>query len=163
MRASASANHVAANLNANRSQHQLGNGSSGHPRGGFPRRGALQHIACVGQIILQSAGQVGVPRPRRSHRLMQRRVASLDRQLLFPILPVAIDNLDGDRRANRLAVAHPAQHMSLVGLNLHAAAAPIALLATPQLAIHKIQTDRHASRHSRDQRHQRLSVRLSGG
>jgi hypothetical protein len=47
-------------------------------------------------------------------------------------------------------------------LNAHAAAAAVALLAAPQLAIHKVFVDRNAGRHTREQSHKALPVRLTG-
>ena len=57
----------------------------------------------------------------------------------------------------------PLRDVGLVGLNLHAAAAAVALLAPPQLAVHEIQIDGHAGRQPGDQRDQRLAVGLAGG
>ena len=62
-----------------------------------------------------------------------------------------------------LPVAHAAHDMGVVALDLHAAAAAIALLAPPQLAVDELLIDRKPSRHAGEQRDQRLSVRLTGG
>jgi hypothetical protein len=60
-------------------------------------------------------------------------------------------------------VAHAGEHVGLVGLNLHAAAAAIALLAAPQLAVHEIEIDGHAGGQPGDERDQSLSVGFAGG
>jgi hypothetical protein len=52
--------------------------------------------------------------------------------------------------------------MDLIGFDLHAAAAAIALLASPQLAVYEFKIDWNARRQSRDQRDQSLAVRLPG-
>jgi hypothetical protein len=52
--------------------------------------------------------------------------------------------------------------MGLVGFDLHAAAAAVALLAPPQLAIHKFEIDRHARGKPADHRDQSFAVRLPG-
>jgi len=48
------------------------------------------------------------------------------------------------------------------GFNLHAPATPIALLATPEFAIHKRLIDSEPRRQPRKKGHQRLAVRFSG-
>ncbi len=144
------ADDVAGDFNAQGAQQQLGKGSGGYARGGLAGRGALQHVAGVGEVVFESAGKVGVARPRRSDGLVLGRVAGFDRELFFPVLPVAVDDLDGDGRADGLAVAHAAEHVGLVGFNLHAAAAAIALLAAPKFAVDEIQIDGHAGREPGD-------------
>ena len=57
---------------------------------------------------------------------------------------------------------HAAEDVRRVALDLHAAAAAIALLATPQFAVHEFQVDRQTRGHAGEQRHQRLSVGLTG-
>ena len=113
--------------------------------------------------MFQCAGQVGVAGARRRDSLVHGGVAGRNGQLLFPILPVAVDDFDGDGGADGPAVTHAGEHVGLVGLDLHAAAAAIALLAAPKFAVHEIQIDRHPGRQSGDQGNQSLAVRLSGG
>ena len=143
-------------------QHQLGKGSGGHAGGRFARRSALQHVAGVGKIVLEGAGQVGVAGTRRSDGLVFRRVPGLHGQLLLPVLPVAVHDLDGDGGADGLAVAHSGEHMGLVRLDLHASAAAIALLTAPKLAVNELEIDRHAGGNSGDQGDQGLPVGLPG-
>ena len=50
--------------------------------------------------------------------------------------------------------------MGLVGLDLHAAAAAIALLAPPKLAVYEFEIDGHTGRQPGNQRDERLAVRL---
>ena len=146
----------------NVAQHQLGKGAGGHASCRLAGRRALQHVTGVRKVVLQGPGQIGVPWPRRSHRLVLGWIPRLHRKLLLPVLPVAIHDLDRDRRANRLPVAHAAENVRLVGLDLHAAAAAVALLAPPQFAVHEIEIDRHAGGQSGDQRNQCFPMRLPG-
>src|SRR5208337_674122 len=97
-----------------------------------------------------------------SHALVLSGIALFDGQRLGPVLPVGVGNLDGDRRANRVTVAHAAQNVRGVALDLHATAAAITLLAPPELAVDEVEVNRHARRHAGEQRNQRLSVGLTG-
>src|SRR5271170_314359 len=90
-------------------------------------------------------------------------VAGFDGQLFFPVFPVAIGDLDGDGRADGLAVAHAGEDVDLVGLDLHAAAAAVALLAAPELAVDEVDIDSEAGGQARDERDEGFAVRLSGG
>ena len=159
----AHANHMAGNFNAKRPQHQLGEGSRGDAAGGLASRGALKHIASVGEVVFQSAGQVGVTGTRRGNRLVLGCVARRNGQLFFPVLPVAVHDLDRDRRADGVAVPHPGEHMGLVGFNLHPAATAVALLPPPQLAVHEIEIDGDTGWKAGDKGDERLAVGLAGG
>ena len=86
------------------------------------------------------------------------RIARFDRELLFPVLPVAIDQFHGDRRANGLAMAHAAQDVGLVGFNLHAPAAPIAALTALEFAVHIVEIHSHARRQSLKDGNQALTM-----
>ena len=72
-----------------------------------------------------------MPRTRRGHGLMFRRIARTHRQDLFPVLPVAIGDLHGNRRADGVPMPHAGKDVRRIRLDAHAAAAAIALLATP--------------------------------
>ena len=89
-------------------------------------------------------------------------IAGLDGQLLLPILPIAIHELNGDGRTDGLTMAHAGEDVSLVGLDLHAAAAAIALLAAPKLAIDKIEVDWNACRNPGNQRNESLAMGFTG-
>jgi hypothetical protein len=58
-------------------------------------------------------------------------------------------------------MAHPAHNVRFVGFDFHAAAAPIALLAAPQIAIDLVQRHRNARRQPGKRGYQTLAVRLS--
>src|SRR5450631_1368756 len=101
--------------------------------------------------------------PGRSHRQMLGRIAGLDGKLLFPVLPVAVDDLDGDGRADGFAVAYTAEDMGFIRFDLHAAATAVALLTPPELAVDEFEIDGNPGRQSGDKGDQGLPVRLSGG
>ena len=108
------------------------------------RAGALQNIARVVKIVLDRAGQIGVPGPGPRDRLLLV-LGALDvlhRQRFGPVLPILVFEQDRDRRADGLRMPHAADDVRAVGLDLHAAAAAEALLAPPQLAIDGLERDR---------------------
>ena len=62
-----------------------------------------------------------------------------------------------------MGVAHAGDDFGAVGLDLHAPAAAVALLAAPKLAIDGVEGDGYAGRKSRERGHQALAVGLAGG
>jgi len=82
---------VAGDFDAENPQHQSGKGSGGHTRG-LTSRGALQHVTSVGEVVLESAGEIRVSGTGRSDGLVLGEVAGLDGKFVFPVLPVAVDN-----------------------------------------------------------------------
>src|SRR6202012_5804179 len=129
----------------------LGDCSGGYAGGRFARRGPLQYVTRIGEIVLQCACQVGVTGARRRYRLVLRRIAYLYGQGLSPVLPVAILNLDGDRRSDGLAVTHAGEEGRIALLDAHPASAAVALLPAPQLAVYARAVDRHPGGHTRNQ------------
>ena len=97
-------NHMTKNFDTQFAQEQFRERANRNPRRRFPRRSAFQNIARFREIVLQRARQIGVARTRRRHAFVFLRIAGLNRQRLFPILPVAIFEHHGDGRADRLAV-----------------------------------------------------------
>ena len=138
----ADADDVAGDFDAQDFEQQLGDGAGGDPRGRLAGRCPLEHIAGVGKIVLERAGKVGVAGPRRGHGLVLCGIAGSDGQDLGPVLPVAVFDFDGNRRADGLAVAHAGEDVGGIGLDAHAAAAAVALLATPKLAVDEFLVDR---------------------
>ena len=85
-------------------------GAGGDPGRRLPGRGPLEHVAGVGEAVLLHAGEVGVAGPGLGERLLGGRPAP-GRHLLRATcraLPLGVADLDGDRRAERAAVAHAA-------------------------------------------------------
>jgi len=58
-------------------------------------------------------------------------------------------------------VAHAGEDLGPIGLDLHAAAPAIALLAAPELAIDALEGHRHAGGQAREGRHQAFAVRFA--
>src|SRR5450756_636653 len=105
-------------------------GSRGHASDRLARGGAFQHIASVIPIVLEHSREIDVPGPRTRYSALAAGISIPGRRIhyLLPILPVAILNQHRDRRAERLAGANAGEKLSVVGLDLHAPAASVALL-----------------------------------
>src|SRR5215831_402952 len=100
-------------------------------------------------------------RPRRGHPLMQLWIAVFHRKLLLPILPVAVLDENGDGRSDGFPVPYAGKETGRIALDLHASAATVALLPAPQFVVHEARRDLQACRQAREERDQRLPVRLS--
>jgi hypothetical protein len=75
---------------------------------------------------------------------------------------VVLDN-NSDRRANSLRMTHAGDDLYGVGLDPHAAAAAIALLAPPQLAIYFLQGNRDPRGKPGEGSNQAFAVRFACG
>ena len=75
-----------------------------------------------------------------------------------PVFPIAIFDLNGNRRANGLAMAHPGEQVGPVLLNVHAAAPAEALLPPPKLPVDEVHIDVQARRQSRNKGDKALAV-----
>ncbi len=62
-----------------------------------------------------------------------------------------------------MRMAHAGDNFGAIGLDLHAAAAAVALLAAPKLAIDRVEGNRDARRESGERGHQPFAVGLAGG
>ena len=80
----------------------------------------------------------------------------------LPILPIFILQLDGDGRTDRHALTDAGKDMCGVALDLHAAAAAIALLAAPEFAVDERLIDFQSRRQAGKEGDQSLAVRFSG-
>jgi hypothetical protein len=119
-------------LDAGLGEQPQGDGAGGHPRGGLAGGGALQHVAEVLVAVLDAAGEVGVAGAGLGEGALARRVARLRVHDRRPVAPVAVLDLQAQRRPGRAAVADPAQHAGGVRLDDLAPAAAVAALAPPQ-------------------------------
>src|SRR5436309_15598113 len=92
---------VAADFDPELFQQQLAHGAAGDARYGLARAGPLQDVACVLAVVLQAAGQVGVPRPgpRDLASPLGPWGVGLGRHHIPPVLPVAVALEHGDLRA----------------------------------------------------------------
>jgi hypothetical protein len=108
-------------------------------RGGLPGGGPLEDVTGVDEAVLLHAGQVGVAGPGLGEGLLGRTVLGQDRHLLLPLvgvaLPLGVGDLHRHRRAERAAVADPAQDPDLVDLEAHARPPAVAQPAPPQLLL----------------------------
>ena len=124
-------------------------------------RGALEDVAGVLEVVLQRSGEIGMAGTGRSDGLVLGGIAGFDGQFLFQFFQSRFTIswrwasrwfCRGARRRGR----------GLVGFDLHAAAAAIALLAAPKLAVHEIQIDGDAGRKSGNERNKCLAVGFAG-
>src|SRR5437764_14735982 len=117
---------VAADFDPELFQQQLAHSAAGHARYGLARAGPLQDVARVLAVVLQAAGEVGVPRPGPGDLAPPLGAPAstggirLRRHHVLPVLPVAVPHQHRDGRAERLARAHPREPLDLIGLDLHA-------------------------------------------
>ena len=89
-------------------------------------------------------------------------IAFADGQGFLPVFPVAIFELDGDGGADGHALAHAGKNVGGVALDLHAAAAAIALLATPEFAVEEGLVDFQSGGQAGKEGDQSFAVGLSG-
>ena len=93
----------------------------------------------------------------RRRDLLARRLAE-GRHALAPVLEVAVDDLQRDGAADRLIEAHAREDIDLVLLDLHAAAAAVALLAARQVFIDGLEVQLEAGRQSLEDSRQARAV-----
>ena len=152
---------VAEDRDAELGEQQLGQGAGGDAGRRLAGRGPFEHVAGVFEAVLQHPGQVGVTRPGLGQDL--RRHTGLGRHLLGPLGPLGVGDLDGHRRAERAAVADPAEQGDLVGLEAHARAAAEAEPAPGQLVGDVRRLDGQAGRQPLDDHDQGATVGFTGG
>ena len=150
-------------------QERLGDRPESDPRGGLPRRGALEDRAGLVEAVLLHPGEVGVPGARAG----QRGVAGLRgqdvgvdrvrRHDLDPLRPLAVADLDGHRAAHRAPMSDAADHADLVGLELHPGATTDAEAPALELTGDVGGRDRDIGRHALEHADKGLAVRLAGG
>src|SRR5581483_8308222 len=124
-------------------------------------------VADVGEAVLQHAGEIRVAGAGQRDRLpaLALRLA-LRRPRAHPpppVLVVAVADDEGERRAERPPVTEPGEHLDLVGLDLLPRAAPVALLAPPQVLVDRGLLEHEAGREAADDRDERRSVRFPRG
>ena len=61
-----------------------------------------------------------------------------------------------------MPMTHATQDVCGIPLDAHAAAASVALLATPEFAVDELKINRQPRRHTGEQRDQRFSMRFTG-
>ena len=80
-----------------------------------------------------------------------------------PVLVVAVANDERQRRPQRPPVPEPGEHLHLVGLDLLARRAAVALLAPPQVLLDPLALEQEPGRQAGHDRDERRPVRLPGG
>ena len=127
----------------------------------------LERVADVVVAVLEDAGEIGVPRTRQRDRL---RALALRLALGLPgahppepVLVVAIRDDERERRAERDRVAQAGEHLDLVGLELLARAAPVALLAAAQVGVDRLTIESQPCGQAGHDRNERRPVRLPRG
>ena len=153
---------VAKHFNAKFAKKQLCEGAHRNPGGRFASRRSLQHVACLREVVLQRAGQIGMARTWRLYCLMFRRIAFRYGKGLLPILPILVLQQYGNRRPDGDSVMNAREDMSPVGFDLHAAAASVALLSAPEVAVKKGLVHSQSRGQSGDECDQGFAVGFSG-
>ena len=154
---------MAEDFDAEFAQEKFGDGADGDARGGFAGGGALENVAGFGEIVFQGSGEIGVAGAGRGDALVFCGIAVADGQRFLPIFPVAIGDLHGDRGADGDAVTNAGEDVGGVALDLHAAAAAVALLAAPEFAVEEGLIDFQSGGHAGKEGDQSLAVGFSGG
>lgn len=132
--------------------------SDAHRR--LARTGALEDIACVLPVIFQHARKIRVSRAHGGDFGPRRRAERI--HALLPIYKITIDHLQGDRRSERLAEAQTREYLDAVCLDLHAAAAPVAVLTACKLRIDRLMRNGQSRRNAVKNRRQCRAVRFAG-
>ena len=110
----ADADDVACDFDVEESKQELGKGSGGNPSGRLACRCTLEHIACVGKSYLSAPARSAWPgRGDATACALQDRL--LRQAGPQPVLPVAVCSIDGDWRADGLAVPHPGEDVGGIG------------------------------------------------
>src|SRR5205823_6142469 len=121
---------MAEKVNAKWFEKKFANGAHRHAGGGFARAASLQHVADIGEVVLERSGQIGMPRPRTAHgALLFGRSGLQGRHGFLPVLPVLVPDDERNRSSQALAEAHARHEVDLVGLDFHSSAPPMASLA----------------------------------
>src|SRR5262249_7408453 len=138
---------VAQHLDAKLSQKCFGERADGDAGSGLSRAGAFKDIAGIGEVVLDGAGEVSVSGTgaRNGLFLVLGAVNSLDGEDSRPVLPFLVADDQSDGRADGLGVADSGHNFHGIGLDLHPAAAAIALLAPPKFVIDSLNGNRNSS------------------
>jgi hypothetical protein len=151
--------HVRDDLDADVRQQCLGDGARCDARCGLASARAFEHVACVGEPVLLHPGEVGVAGAHLGERCLGG--AGSGAHLLVPLVaaePLAVLDLDRDRRAERSPVAYPTDQRELVGLESLPWPAAVAETPTTHLVLDLLDGDREPGRQSFHHDDQRLPV-----
>ena len=160
---------MAADADAELREQSLRDGAGGHARRRLARRRALEDVARVVAIVLEDAGEIGVtgthPRDRafaRSAGASASRGAGSMISCQFFQSRLRMSIAIGPTRASRRRVRRRGISTASV-LDLHAAPATVALLASRELGVDVRRKQRQASGHAFEHAHEGLAVRFACG
>ena len=153
---------VAVEGDAELGEQPLGDRADGDAGGRFAGAGAFEHVADVVEAVLDGAREVGVAGTQAGDAL-DLGLDGLDRHLLGPVHPVAVLDPEGDRRAERVAVADAGRDLGVVLLDLHAAAAAIAALAAGEVGGDVASESGRPAGSAFDDHGEALAVAFAGG
>ena len=144
-------------------------GARGDARRRLARRGALEDVARVVAVVLEDPGQVGVTGARRActralarpsaHRSSRGAGSMISCQFFQSRLRMSIAIGEPSVSPART----PRQELDRVALDLHAAAAAVALLAAGELGVDVGGEQGEPGRHAFEHRDERGTVRFAGG
>ena len=126
--------------------------------------GPFEHVAGVGEAVLLHPGEVGMAGPHLGERILGG--AGRRAHLLVPLVaaePLAVLDLDGDRRAERAPVPHAADQGQLVLLEALPRAAAVAEAAPGHLGLDVLHRDLEPGGEALDHDDEGLAVRFAGG
>src|SRR5436305_94257 len=145
-----------------RAQEGLAQPTAGHARRRLACRGTLEDVAHVALLVLVDSHQVGMSGARQVD-LIDLLLHRPRAHALAPVGVVAVDDLQRDGPAERVAVADPAGDLGAVALDLHAPATTVAELAAGHVGVEILGRHLQAGRQALDDARQAGTMRLAGG
>ena len=166
-RSSSSSTVDPVDLDPDRREQRLRDAARGDVHGGVARRGALERVADVVEVVLEHARKVGVAGPRQRDRLRSLALRlALRRPRAHPprpVLVILVPDDERERRPDRLAVPEPGEHLDAILLDLLARRAAVALLAALEVGVDRVAVELETGREARQDRDEPGPVRLSCG
>ena len=154
---------VAPHLDRERLDELPAEGTHRHPGHGLAGAGALQDVTDVRVAVLQDAGEVRVARTGLLDWNGLAVVLRVRRHLLGPVLPVAVVDAEGHRRAQGPAPPEPGPYLHLILLDEHPAATAVTLLPPPEIVVDLFDVDIEPRGHALDDGREARAVGLSCG
>ena len=137
---------LAVNNGAQFLQESSSYGSNSYSGGCLSGTGSFQNGPDILETIFNHSRQVSMSRAGTGHRL-DFFLYRGNTHLFLPVLPIAVLDEQCDRAAYGEPIADAGDDFSLIIFNLHARAAPIALLATPEFFVDVTFLQRKVSYH----------------